>query len=230
MRLLYQAFVNHFQQSKSINNDNESIQSTNEISNQEFVDYKLRLRVNYIYANEISKVMLEEFNKWETDEDPPSVIIVSCTYSKFKNGNITREIEKAFMKNLTMLIKPIDRLIAKKSKVLWKLQDPVDEAKTVSEWKNVLNVDIEKFNRAVWSILRYSDVNIWSSSRQLASGLIDEMVDGFKLGPIALKYDIQLLLNMYCNDNMNYNDGTCCSSSESYTMLQIVTYAVLGVW
>lgn len=40
----------------------------------------------------------------------------------------------------------------------------------------------------------------------------------------------EILLNMYCNDNMNYNDGTCCSSSETYTTLQVVTYALLGLW
>jgi N-acetylneuraminate 9-O-acetyltransferase len=54
------------------------------------------------------------------------------------------------------------------------------------------------------------------------------MKDG-KLGPIALKHDIQIILNMYCNDNMNYNDGTCCSTSEKYTILQIITYSLFLV-
>ncbi|GIY77377.1 n-acetylneuraminate 9-O-acetyltransferase [Caerostris extrusa] len=45
----------------------------------------------------------------------------------------------------------------------------------------------------------------------------------------ALNYAVQILLNMYCNDHMNYNDGTCCSSPESVTMLQLITFSILGV-
>lgn len=34
---------------------------------------------------------------------------------------------------------------------------------------------------------------------------------------------------MYCNDNMNYNDATCCSSSEKVSKLQLVTFTILTV-
>ncbi|KAJ8948813.1 hypothetical protein NQ318_013465 [Aromia moschata] len=33
---------------------------------------------------------------------------------------------------------------------------------------------------------------------------------------------------MYCNDYMNFNDGTCCSSVEARTTLQIVTFIILA--
>lgn len=60
--------------------------------------------------------------------------------------------------------------------------------------------------------------------------MINESPDGIHLAARALKHDTQILLNMYCNDNMNFNDGSCCSSAEPYTTLQIVTFAILGVW
>ena len=41
--------------------------------------------------------------------------------------------------------------------------------------------------------------------------------------------DVQILMNKYCNDHMNFNDGTCCSSSEPVTTLQIITAGIFGV-
>lgn len=233
IKSLYQAFVEHFQQSKGNNlHDNESTKAE---GNLEYVDYKLRLKVNYIFANE-AKQIVHEFEKFQKEDDPPNFIVAS---SKFVNlsptinhsNNYTKELEKVLIKNLTFLVKPIDDLIAKKSKILWKLQDPIDEyyREPVSEWKDVTNSDIDKFNHVVTGIIRYSKAHIWSSSNQIAWGLIDEMIDGYKLGPIAIAHDIQILLNMYCNDDMNYNDGTCCRIEENYTILQIITYSLFGV-
>ncbi|MPC82273.1 CAS1 domain-containing protein 1 [Portunus trituberculatus] len=37
----------------------------------------------------------------------------------------------------------------------------------------------------------------------------------------------QILMNLYCNDHLNFNDGTCCNSREAVTMTQIATFAAL---
>ena len=79
-------------------------------------------------------------------------------------------------------------------------------------------------------ILENSGVEIWWSSRLLAKGRLDKSVDGFHPSHHALALDTQILLNMYCNDYMNYNDGTCCWSAEPYTMLQVITAAAFSVW
>ena len=42
--------------------------------------------------------------------------------------------------------------------------------------------------------------------------------------------DVQMLMNMYCNDHMNHNDGTCCSKPEVTTKLQIIVAAFFLVW
>ena len=47
--------------------------------------------------------------------------------------------------------------------------------------------------------------------------------DGIHISDPVLKLDSQVLLNMYCNNHMNYNDGTCCSDGEPVTVLQIIT-------
>ncbi|CRL07468.1 CLUMA_CG020436, isoform A [Clunio marinus] len=204
-------------------------------NNLEFIDSRLKLRVTYVSAGDL-KTMLAEFEKLLKDVDPPNFIIASSKFINLsfqpdKSENFTKELEKSFVKNLTLLVTPIDSLVSKQTRILWKLQDPIDDSlnEPPLEWKDITNSDIEHYNRIISDTMKYSNVNIWRSGTQIAYGLIEEMKDGFKLGPIALKHDIQILLNMYCNDNMNYNDGTCCSTSENYTMLQIITYSIFLV-
>lgn len=220
---LYESFVSHFQQSR------EPSDSPNE-----YVEEKLKLRVDFIPAGDL-KTMLTHVERLQNNHDHPNFIIASCRFFNLlpldKSENFTKELEKSFVKDLTLLIAPIDSLTEKQTKVLWKLQDPIDDniIEPAPDWKDVTNSDIEHFNRVVSDTLKYSNANIWRSSSQIAYGLIDEMKNGFELGPIALKHDIQIVLNIYCNDQMNFNDGTCCSTSETYTILQIITYALFLV-
>lgn len=222
VKQLFDFFVNHFQPS--------------EPPNLEYIDEKLKLRVSFISAVDL-RTMLAHLERLQRDVDHPKFIIASSKFINLslqvdKSENYTRELEKSFVKNLTLLISPIDGLTKKQTKILWKLQDPIDDSSSqppAPEWKDVTNADIEHYNRIVSDTLKYSNVNIWRSGTQIAYGLLDEMKEGYKLGPIALKHDIQILLNMYCNDNMNYNDGTCCSTSENYTILQIIIYSLFLV-
>lgn len=233
-RILYETFVTHLQvfSSAATNaEDNKSIiyHYNEPIINQEYTDYKLKLRVNFIYAPDLAP-MIAEFTRWQNIQDPPSFIVASTTQAQFLHGNITNEMIKSYSMNLSQLLQPIDTLTReKKVKILWKLQDPVDEDKLSEEWRNVQNDHIDRYNDAAYSILKYSGAQIWSSSNHIASGLLDEAIDGWHLSKLAAQHDIQTLLNMYCNDYMNFNDGTCCSSAEPYTILQIITYALFGV-
>lgn len=225
--------MNHLQVFSSATNVDDNKSTTyhydEPITNLEYTDYKLKLRVNFIYTPDLTP-MIAEFNRWQNIEDPPSFIVASTTQAQFLQGNITNDMVKSYSMNLSRLLQPIDTLTReKKVKILWKLQDPVDEDKLVEEWHNVQNDIIDKYNEAVYSILKYSGVQIWSSSRHIASGLLDEAIDGWHVSKLAAQHDIQTLLNMYCNDYMNFNDGSCCSSAEPYTVLQIITYAVFGV-
>jgi len=47
------------------------------------------------------------------------------------------------------------------------------------------------------------------------------MSDGLHVGAAALSWDSQILLNMYCNDHINFNDGTCCVSVEPASVVQL---------
>ena len=223
IKQLFDSFVNHFQPSEPP-------------TSLEYIDEKLKLRVSFISAVDL-RTMLAHLETLQKDVNHPNFIIASSKFINLspqvdKSDNYTKELEKSFIKNLTLLISPIDALTKKQTKILWKLQDPIDDSSNQPpppDWKDVSNSDIENYNRIVSDTLKYSNVNIWRSGTQIAYGLLDEMKEGVQLGPIALKHDIQILLNMYCNDNMNYNDGTCCSASENYTILQIIIYSLFLV-
>lgn len=230
LKMLFQSFINHIHPN---DDDNGSILLSENKASSDFVDYKLKLRAIYLHYNEFSNQLIDEFIKYEKENEPQSIYILSFTYSKFLNGNLTDDILKSYSTNLTKLIPLFNRITtSQKSKILWKLQDHINEEKIIDEWKNVLNDDIDKLNQAAIKVFKYSSssVNIWESSFQIANGLLNEDIDGYKLNSLSLRHDIQILLNMYCNDYMNYNDGTCCSSSEPYTILQIITYSFFGVW
>ncbi|KAH1010703.1 hypothetical protein HUJ05_004957 [Dendroctonus ponderosae] len=126
------------------------------------------------------------------------------------------------------LVQPIDRLYEKKSRILWTIQAPVNQDKLVADKAAVKNNLLDLYNNAAIEILSDSKANLWWSIRLIGQGMVLESPDGIHLAERPLKHCTQILLNMYCNDYMNFNDGTCCSSMESYTTLQIVTFVILA--
>ncbi|XP_005182016.2 N-acetylneuraminate 9-O-acetyltransferase [Musca domestica] len=222
---VYKEFINHLHPTDDANDS--QLQQTP--ADTEFDDSKLKMRVTYIYANEVSEALLETLSKLQDTKEVRAVFIVGFTYRNFLKGNVTDDLLKQYQTNLTRLVMPFDQLVAGKSTVLWKLQDRVNEEKLIDSWKLIKNEDIDRLNRIARSVFRYTDATVWEAAWQISNGLVDTAIDGYKLCTLGLKHYTQLLLNMYCNDNMNYNDGSCCSSAEPYTVLQIVTYAVFGV-
>ncbi|XP_018798527.1 PREDICTED: CAS1 domain-containing protein 1 [Bactrocera latifrons] len=227
MRELYQSFINHLHPS-----DDDNISTTNLAvpKDDNFEERQLNMRARYIYASEVNLALLDTLRKLENVNELPVILILGFTYHKFRAGNVTDDVIKQFTENLMRLVVPFDQLVAQKTKVLWKLQDRINEEKVVqTSWKAVLNDDIDRLNEAALSVFRYSDAVVWNAAWQIANGLVDSAVDGYRLSDLGLRHEVQILINMYCNDYMNYNDGTCCASAEPFTTLQIVSYAIFGV-
>uniref|UniRef100_W8BGX7 CAS1 domain-containing protein 1 n=1 Tax=Ceratitis capitata TaxID=7213 RepID=W8BGX7_CERCA len=227
IRALYQSFINHLHPS---DDDNVSTTLLGVPKNGDFEERQLNMHARYIYANQVDPPLLDTLNKLDDVKELPVILILGFTYRNFLAGNVTDELVKQFTNNLTRLVVPFDELVSHKTKVLWKLQDHINEEKVEeSPWKAVLNDDINRLNAAALSVFRYSDVIVWKSAWQIAYGLVDSAMEGFRLSDLGLRHEVQILINMYCNDYMNYNDGTCCASAEPYTNLQIVSFAILGV-
>jgi len=74
-------------------------------------------------------------------------------------------------------------------------------------------------------------VRLFEAYPKLAQPFLQELQE--KILPadhIAKKSAAQILLNVYCNDHMNFRDGSCCSSGEGVTTLQLLSLAVLFLW
>lgn len=162
VKQLFDSFVSHFHESSK-----ELIESSN---NLEYLDDKLKLRVSFIEANDLRE-MITHLERLYKDSDHPNFIVASSKFINLsfqvdKSENYTKELEKSFIRNLTLLISPIDGLTRKQTKILFKLQDPIDDSSANPpplEWKDVTNSDIEHFNRIVSDTLKYSNANIWKS-------------------------------------------------------------------
>ncbi|CAK1585891.1 unnamed protein product [Parnassius mnemosyne] len=183
--------------------------------NYTYVDSKLKLSVTFIWSNDVSKTMVDQFRAWERSDRPPSVIVASTGLQLVKNRNATDLVLEEYKRNLTRLVQPIDSLAARNTQVLWKLLESVDPSMAKDDM-TINNHDIDAYNSAAMEILRHSAVRVWGAARLVAGGGASA----------ALRHCAQILLNMFCNDHMNFNDGSCCAQPEPYTQLQMLTFAL----
>ncbi|XP_002058320.3 N-acetylneuraminate (7)9-O-acetyltransferase [Drosophila virilis] len=238
VRLLYDRFVEQLQLPQaSASETGDDVDVDDEYDNNasaranvaRFEDKKLDILVQYIGAMEVSPALIDRLYQLEQEKQLSSVYVMGLTYGSLLAGNVTDELLRQYSVNLTLLVAPIHRLVAQTSRVLWKLAERVDEEKLPPAWKLVLNEDIDRLNNVARNVFRYTDASVWESAGHIANGLLDNAIEGHRLSAHGQRLEVQLLWNMYCNDQMNYNDGTCCSSAEPHTSLQIVAYALFGV-
>jgi N-acetylneuraminate 9-O-acetyltransferase len=111
------------------------------------------------------------------------------------------------------------------------LQDPIDEAKYRKSYNStrLTNKKIDYFNRETINLLYHSPITIWSSNRLVSQGHkrhhSDSTIDGLHLGNYVLEIDSQMLVNLYCNNKMIFNDGSCCSQPEAMSLLQKILFS-----
>ncbi|XP_073946759.1 N-acetylneuraminate (7)9-O-acetyltransferase [Choristoneura fumiferana] len=194
--------------------------------NYTYSDAKLRLSVRFVWSDDVSRTMVEQFRTWQHEAKPPSVIVAGTGLQLLKTRNATDLVIDEYKRNLTLLVQAVDSLAAKNSQVLWKLIESVDSTKLKNDYKKISNSDIDEYNRAAVEILTHSAAKIWSSPRLVAQGSGSGSSDGWALSARALRHDAQILLNMFCNDHMNFPDGSCCALPESGTTLQLLTFSM----
>jgi len=204
----------------------------------QYKERDLRLDVQFLWHPIVNETMAQVFKQWlkmEISSRPNIVVMGSATHS-IKSSNASLKALEYYRKNLTLLLPDMDA-ISDTTHILWALQDPVSPEKLKPDRSMITNEQIDLYNKAAMEILKYSttkNVHIWSSARLVAQGYNsdsdNENNDGLHMSPIALNYATQILLNMYCNDQMNYNDGTCCSDPESMTTIQMITFAVFIIF
>ncbi|XP_050419398.2 N-acetylneuraminate 9-O-acetyltransferase isoform X1 [Patella vulgata] len=195
-----------------------------------FQDNKINARVDFLWHPMVNISMYNVYKNWLISEPSarPNLVITSSATWSIKLSNGSKEALKNFEVNLTYILPFVNKL-KDSTKILWLLQDPVVEEKLNANRSAITNEQIDYYNKVSLDILENSAATLWSSSRLVAQGMRKESPDGLHISKSALELDIQLLVNMYCNNDMNHNDGTCCNTPEATTPLQIVTASVFLV-
>ncbi|XP_056631791.1 N-acetylneuraminate 9-O-acetyltransferase [Diorhabda sublineata] len=221
---LYYAFVQHLNQKEDVSQKPQTL-----FMNYTHVDNRLKIKVDFIWSPFISRDIVDIFRQWDVSTHPPSVIVAGSALWPIMSSNRSESNIKEYQMNLTRLVQPIDNLSNRKIWILWALQAPVNEEKLKAHEKMITNRLIDLYNTAAIEVLSHSAADLWWSTCLVGKGMLQDSPDGIHLAERPRKHNTQILLNLYCNDNMNFNDGTCCSSVEPRTTLQIVTFAVMAM-
>lgn len=78
--------------------------------------------------------------------------------------------------------------------------------------------------------MQNNSAKVWSSIKLVAQGLMKDSADGLHLGVKMLRLSTQILVNMYCNDHMDFQVGYCCRSAEYPNNMQTASFAALALW
>ncbi|XP_014666297.1 PREDICTED: CAS1 domain-containing protein 1-like isoform X2 [Priapulus caudatus] len=218
IRQLYEQLVHHISL--------QEIPTGAKHSDMQFIDNELNLKVEFKWMPVANASMYELFKSY-LNRDKPNVLFVGSATWTIKADNASKEALEEYREVLTN-VAPIFEQLKPYMKILWILQDPVLQDKLSPERQMITNDQLDLYNKAAMEVLDDSCI-IWKSSRLVAQGYNGDSVDGLHVGAIALNYDVQILLNMHCNDHMNFNDGTCCASREPITTLQLATAIVFAV-
>ncbi|KAL5006102.1 hypothetical protein ScPMuIL_017260 [Solemya velum] len=222
IRQLYFAFANLLSKTE--------ISAYKAWSDLSFTDSDISLKVEFLWHPMVNISMYNVYKSWlmnQPNTRPNKVVTGSATWC-IKKDNGSKTALDNYRVNLT-LIRPFYAKLKDSTDILWMLQDPVVEEKLNGNRSMITNEQIDSYNRVALEELEKSVAQLWSSSRLVAQGLKKESVDGIHMSDAAIHHDIQMLLNSYCNDKMNHYDGTCCSSAEPVTTLQIVTASLFLV-
>ncbi|XP_022671735.1 N-acetylneuraminate 9-O-acetyltransferase-like isoform X2 [Varroa jacobsoni] len=203
-----------------------------------------RFQVDFYWQPVVNGSMYAVFDRWlgagdrwsrrERAKEPPPTLLVSASASwTIKQSNGSLDALDEYRRNVSGVAVLMDKLSKAGTQVLWVLQDPVDNDKFDASRKMITNRMLDLYNEAALEAFSYTDVQIFSAVKHIASGYYDReqyrLWDGLHTSNFTVDYAIQLLYNMYCNGKMRWEDCTCCAQPEALTTLQKVTMVCFSV-
>ncbi|XP_015524446.1 N-acetylneuraminate (7)9-O-acetyltransferase [Neodiprion pinetum] len=222
---LYKSFVSQF----SVDGKPADSAKLLENADLSFNDVQLKLNVQFLWRPRLDDTMSEDFRSW-MDGPAPSMVVAGCAAADILVNNASEvKLYTDYSRGLVRLVQPADALAEKGIRLLWMMQDPVLKERLPSQLSSIDNTKINVCNKAATEILSHSSAHLWESSKLVGAGVLEQSPDGYLASPLSLRHKVQLLLNTYCNDHMNFDDGSCCSYPEAATTLQLLTFSVLAL-
>jgi len=162
-----------------------------------------------------------------SSKNVPKILVAGSGTWEIKLSNGSQSALESYISNLHLLSQAVSNWPNNSSLLLWKLQDSVSTEQLSDSRKMITNKLLHSYNTAAVKVLKHSRFQVWFSAHQITEGLGLWSKDGMHIDPVALKHQLQVLLNIYCNNWMAFDDGTCCRSAEPTTTLQMVTLFIL---
>ena len=195
------------------------------------------LHMSFTWKPEIDKRFMNVLDKW-VDGVPETIVIGAGLWNIHKTNKSNDDLE-SFAFNVRSLIPALEKVLqrSKTTKILWMNQPQVNEQTlkdlNVSWVETVTNARINEYNQNAQNVLYKLATSIpeqlvmWTSMARISEMALDRMPGGMYLSDKVVDQGVQMLLNLHCNDNMNFNDGTCCKRTDKITNLQLITISVL---
>lgn len=152
--------------------------------------------------------------------------------------------DMSFVRTVWMLLDPVaEGLLADRLKILTNKE--INKYNNVAQkvMNDVQRIEVWRSNRLIAQRMGFPAVN-WHCPQVVSvsspsghesvqganysAGSTDSAIceqppslsDGFHVSAEAMYQDAQILLNLYCNNQMHFEDGTCCRSPEPITAVQ----------
>ncbi|XP_078042610.1 N-acetylneuraminate (7)9-O-acetyltransferase [Augochlora pura] len=225
IRQLYKSFISQF----IVDGKASDLTDLPPNSDLNFNDAQLRLNVQFLWRPKLDNSMIEDLRGWVKTDGPSLIIAGNAVMTILANNNSDTQLNSEYSRGLVRLVQPVDFMAKKNTRFLWVLQDPVLKERLPADLAGVDNKQINLCNKAALKILSHSDAHIWESSKLVGTGVLEQSPDGYLASPLSLRHKVQILLNTYCNDHMNFDDGSCCSYAEPATTLQLLSLSGLAL-
>ncbi|CAG0914265.1 unnamed protein product [Notodromas monacha] len=227
-RDLYFQFLRHF----GFNEDVSNWKREERHKDHTFSAHNLNLEVHFKWRPIVNDSWIQMIDEFYHEE--PTLTIASAGSWQMKKSNGSADGLMDFKVSFTSWAAKADDYLAAKprARLIWSLQDPVDAENLEPSRRMVTNELIDEYNMAAMDILKANPrIWVWSSARLVTQGMMSGgsvHTDGLHLINAPKNIHVQMLLNLYCNDKMNYEDGTCCSAADKVTVLQKITFGFFG--
>ncbi|XP_064647058.1 N-acetylneuraminate 9-O-acetyltransferase-like [Lineus longissimus] len=181
-----------------------------------FQDDMLNMKLHFLWMPAVNHVQLQQLESWlaMNNSERADLIITSVAIytQQFSTSpsEASKEALRQYKENITHIVPLIDKLKTS-TKVIWRLQDPVEEDQLHGYRARFTNDRINRYNQGAMESLQHSAAEIWSSTRLVFQGCDNPTRDGIHLARLPLHWDSQILFNMFCNKFMGFNKEVCCS-------------------
>ncbi|ESN92156.1 hypothetical protein HELRODRAFT_89851, partial [Helobdella robusta] len=189
-----------------------------------FSDKRSNILVEFFWNPYVDEYMRGKLNNWVSSKSAPQLVVIGSATWSIKLNNGSEEAIPYYKSNISETCKTVLSKYKKTTKVIWMLQDHVVESKLSPNRSMITNKQIDLYNRAAVENL---SVLMMMSMMMMIMRTMMIMIyeDGLHISTGALQIDTQILFNLICNNYMNFDDGSCCTSPENPTTVQIAMAA-----